>query len=80
MPLSFTSKIAFVAIVRVTGLFIDNAEELNILETTVVDSNALNFSSGAANFSQNVNDRTYQCHPLTAINTPCFATIPSVIP
>lgn len=39
------------------------AAELNILLTSVVDPNVLNFSSPAANFSQNVNGRLASTFP-----------------
>jgi hypothetical protein len=41
------------------------AADLNVLQSTVVDSSALNFSSASANFSQNVNGRTYQRSPMS---------------
>lgn len=48
--------------------------QLNVLEETEVDSSALNFSSAAANFNQNVNGRTYQRSPVSTFGGYQYAT------
>ncbi|MDQ8188942.1 BNR repeat-containing protein [Roseibacillus persicicus] len=58
----FLSTITLLALALSHSLF---GQDLVILGDDIVDPNALNFSSSAANFSQNVNGRTYQRHPMT---------------
>ena len=48
--------------------------ELNVLESTELDSAALNFSSSAATFNQNVNGRTYQRSPVSTFKGYQYAT------
>ncbi|MBK1825464.1 BNR-4 repeat-containing protein [Haloferula rosea] len=72
-----SSFIRFAAVVLAAFLsaqFQLRAAELNVLELTEVDSAALNFSSSAANFSQNVNGRTYQRSPVSSFKGYQYAT------
>lgn len=40
-------------------------QDLFLLDDTIVDPSALNFSDSGSNFNNNVNGRTYQRHPMT---------------
>lgn len=53
---------------------IGHAATVNLLKSTVVDHNALNFSSSIANFNRNVNGRTYQRFPMVTSKGYQYAT------
>jgi len=60
--------------VLITSLSATHASELNVLHSTEIDSSALNFSSAAATFSQNINGRTFQRSPMATFRGYQYAT------
>lgn len=48
--------------------------ELEVLQSTVLDPNALNFSAGNASFSQNINGRTFHRPPVSTFRGYQYAT------
>ncbi|VGO12516.1 hypothetical protein PDESU_01069 [Pontiella desulfatans] len=58
----------------VLGASVCQAAEVELLQSTIVDDNALNFSSSAATFNRNVNGRTYQRFPMATFKGYQYAT------
>ena len=69
---SFFSNLGMVLVIA--SSFVPASAQLNVLESTEIDSEALNFSSAAATFNQNINGRSYQRSPFTSFNGYQYAT------
>ncbi|MDF7823488.1 BNR repeat-containing protein [Pontiellaceae bacterium B12227] len=69
-PYKRAMLVAFITLCSALGLFAD----VELLQSTIVDNNALNFSSSAASFNRNINGRTYQRFPMATSKGYQYAT------